>query len=133
MTDGIRSLITRYRLPGQRGSGLLEVLAATAIMGTIAVVFLTAIDGSVAHAALVEERLTADSLVRTQIEDIKSLPYDPGNYYPITVSPPAGFSVTIDVVDASPVAYPGTLQEMLVTVFRDGRLVLAVETIKVDR
>lgn len=106
---------------------------ATAIMGTIAFVFLTAIDGGLSAAGGVEGRLTADSLVRTQIEDIKSLPYDVGNYYPVSVSLPVGFGVTIDVVDASPPAYPDTLQEILVTVLRDGRRILAVETIKVAR
>ena len=125
--------MARRPVSGQHGSGLLEVLLATAIMGTIAVVFLSAIDGGMSRAAHVEGRLTADSLVRTQIEDLKSLPYDAANYYPVTVSPPAGFSVTVDVVDASPVDYPSTLQEILVTVLRDGRPILAVETIKVAR
>ena len=133
MTEVVRSLIAKYRGSGQRGTGLLEVLLATAITGTIAVVFMMAVDGGMSRAADIEERLTADSLVRTQIEDIRSLPYDAGNSYPVTVSPPPGFSVIIDVVDASPIEYPGTLQEILVRVLVDGTSVVAVETVKVDR
>jgi len=133
MTEGIKSLIKRYRDSGQRGTGIIEALLATAITGTIAVVFLMAIDGGMSRADDIEDRLTADSLVSNQIEDIKSLPYNADDYYPVTASAPAGFSIGIDVIDASPETLPGTLQEILVTVYCDGLPIVSVETIKVDR
>ncbi len=117
----------------QRGSILIESLIAVAIMGTIAVGFLGAITTGLLGAGIIEEHHVAENLARTQLEDIKSQPYDISNQYPVTVSPPPGYTVLIDVIDLSPVDYPDSLQKTAVTVYRDERTVLTVETLKVNR
>ncbi len=133
MLEGIKLAVVRRLSGGEKGTSILEALLAAAILGTISVVFIGAIDGGMSRADQVEARLTADSLIRSQIEELKGVAYDSGNSYDVTVTAPNGFSLTIDVVDISPVAVPNSLQEIVLTVLRSGRPVMAVETLKVDR
>ncbi len=117
----------------ERGSSFIEVLVALAIYGTISVLFLSAISSGLLGAGKVEERFTAENLARTQIEDIKSLPYEATNYYPMTFSPSPGYTILIDVTDESPPEYPNTLQTVCVTVSREERTMFSLETYKVNR
>jgi len=117
----------------QRGTVLLESLLAVAILGTIAVVFLGAICGGLFGAGIIEEHFIAANLIRTQLEEIKSQPYNVENQYLVTVSPPPEYTVLIDVTDLSPEEHPDSLQKTAVTVLRTGKHILTVETLKVNR
>ena len=58
-----------------RGQTLIEVLIALAILGVVAVAFLTALTTSSRTIILADEKTTAESLSRTQLEYLKNQPY----------------------------------------------------------
>jgi prepilin-type N-terminal cleavage/methylation domain-containing protein len=60
-----------------RGFGLIEVLIALAILGVVAVAFLTALTTASTALILADERTTAESLARSQLESVKDQPYNP--------------------------------------------------------
>ena len=114
----------------RRGTSLLEVLLGLGIIGTIAVGFLTAISSGLSGAAVVKTVYTAEGLARTQMEDIKSLPYDDTGSYLLTGSTSGDFTVSITVTDVSPPEYPNTLQMITVAVSQGGQQLLAIENYK---
>ena len=120
-------------MPKQRGNILLEALCAVLILGTVVVVFSGALTTGLSGGDMIEEHLVARSLVRTQMEEIKNQPYNTINQYPVTVQAPNEYSVQIHVTDLSPVDYPDSLQKVAVTVFRVGKEIINVETLKANR
>jgi len=59
-----------------RGFTLVEVLIALAILGIVAVAFLSALATASTALILADERTTAESLTRAQLEYVKSQPYN---------------------------------------------------------
>ncbi len=59
----------------ERGFGLVEVLMALALLGIIAVAFIMAIAVASQAILIADERTTAESLARSQLEYIKEQPY----------------------------------------------------------
>jgi type II secretory pathway pseudopilin PulG len=116
----------------QRGFSLIETLVGVGLMGLMGATFLPAISSGLINSDKVSERYIAENLARTQIEDIKSSPYNAADTYPVTVSPPGYYQVSIDVLDVSPAEFPDTLQKIIVKVSRTGSAthVLRLETYK---
>ncbi len=122
----------------QRGFSLIEALVAVAILAAIGVVFINAMTTGFRSAGIQDEQLTADSLARTQLEIIKSAPYNVS--YPVTVTMPFQYSMSIESPyvlwnsdnDTWVVSPTDTkLQKITVKVFREGgKQVLAVEALK---
>jgi Tfp pilus assembly protein PilV len=118
-------------LLNQKGIGLVEALIAVAILGTAVIAFVVSLSvGSLASNELNKET-NAQGLAQAQMEYTKSYPYNPeATTYPV-LTPPATYSVTVNV---SPV--PGAdmnIQKIAVTVSKDGVILLTVYGYKVNR
>jgi prepilin-type N-terminal cleavage/methylation domain-containing protein len=110
------------------GFTLIEVLIALALVGIIAIAFLSAL--STASIALIttDERATAESLARSQMEYVKNLDYDPAGNYTAEIPPEyedAGYSATIDADELQE-----GLQKITVIVSRDDKEVITLEDYK---
>lgn len=121
----------RNCIRNEKGIGLAESLAAIAIIGITAVAFITALSTGVLAVRESDQEAVAQQLARTQLEYVKSLPYDAtGATYP-TVDTPSGYTISLET-DAS--IYADTdIQEVTVTIYRDSESILTVAAYKVMR
>lgn len=126
------SLVRVWRvLEGEKGVGLVEVLVAVAILGLTLVVLLAAISTGSVGVATTEERVTAENLARSQLEYTKSQTYVAVPVSYATVTPPAGYGVSVEA--ASVPDTDNSIQLITVTVTRDSKTLVTVEDFKVDR
>ena len=90
-------------MKGNKGFAFIETVVALALLGVVAAVFLNSI-GTAAKATMVaEEDVTAEGLVRSEIEYIKSCAYqDSATEYPVdaTLSIPNRWSMPEPTVEA---------------------------------
>ena len=112
----------------QRGLSLAESVVAVAIVGVTVVSFVSALSaGSIAVREGAQEAIS-QRLVRTQLEYIKSCPYD-SSYS--TVEAPEGYAISVGV-DSTP-DNDADIQKIRVTIYKDGKDILSVENYKVNR
>ena len=130
---------TLRRRGDQRGQILIEVLVALAILGIVAVAFLTALTTTSLALIVADRKTTAESLTRSEFEYIQNsdywedgftyelpsgyppwdsqhtLPSDVGNYSLVVTGVP------IDPETHQPSAGDVGMQEVMVTVYQEGR------------
>lgn len=115
----------------ERGFGLVETLAAVAVLGVAVVAFVLGLSTGSITVREGNQELVAQSLAQTQLEYVKNYPYDPAaTTYP-TVDTPEGYSICVEVG-----SIPDTdtdIQKIMVTISRDEADILTVEDYKVDR
>jgi len=130
----------------ETGLSLIETLVALAILGSIAVVFLSGLATTAKATLIADERATAESLTRSQIEDVKGRDYisyeDPGHGEYAVIEPPADSNFSIESITIPIYADTGQplpsgedngIQKIKVTVKRGDKTVLIVEGYKVER
>ena len=122
-----------YRVNGliasQEGISLVETLVALSILAISVTVIMTAFSTNSIALRKTDQRVTAETIARSQMEYSKSQNYvdAPTSYTPIS-SVPASYSVT-----ANAIAIPGrdsNIQKITVTVQRNGQNVLIIEGYK---
>jgi len=128
----------------ENGSTLIETLVALAVLGLVAVVFLSG-TATMSRATLINDRQeTAQNLAQSQIEYVKSQDYIdfsvPGHDDYFLITPSAGYDVAMAVVPTDPdtgLPLPSGqdqgIQKISVTVSHEAKDVLTLEGCKVDR
>lgn len=129
----VKNTVQCLRAQSQRGVTLIELLVASAIFGAIGIIFINALTTGQTGAYRVEAMSEAESVARSQIELIRSLPYDGDNFYPVVTGDRDRYTAEIEVIDISPIEYPNTIQKIIVTVSENGDSLLSLETLKVKR
>ncbi len=122
----------------EKGLTLLEVMVALGLLGILIVAFLGAMAGASRAMFIADERATAESIARTQMEWVKNQEYEdigPQSYEKTDESIPAyiDYTVTIGVTELS-----FRLQKITVIVLHNGNPVYTsgnytLEGYKVDR
>ena len=119
---------------GERGFSLIEIVIALGILGILVIAYITFLGGASKAFSIADERATAESLARSQMEYIKSLPFDTTAPYYVKVSPlPAGYDV--DYPFLVTVVADG-LQKVTFTVrhtVNSNKAVITMEGYKLDR
>ena len=110
-----------------KGIGLIEVIIALAILGIIAVAFLSGLSTSLKAVLISDERSTALALAQGQMEYVKSLAYDESTepdhpqYVENTDLTPSGYTVDISAERLDPegdgTADDDGLQKITITVY----------------
>ena len=138
-----------------RGISAIEVLIALAIVGVIAIAFLSGLTTASMALIIADERATAESLARSQLESVKNQQYESApeggatTYYEIT-GIPAGYTIwsenrTPDQYVPSVLGIPwdsgnntavnedNGLQRIKLVIMRDDKAVITMEGYKADR
>lgn len=115
----------------ERGFGLVETLAAVAILGVAVVALVLGLSTGSITVGEGNQGLVAQSLAQTQLEYVKDYPYDPAAITYPTVDTPEGYSIG---VEAGSIPDTDTdIQRITVTISRDGEAILTVKDYKVNR
>jgi type II secretory pathway pseudopilin PulG len=148
MRDWLKKIIR-----SEKGVSLVEVVIALGLLGLIATSFLMAIFVATKSIAIADERTTAESLARTQLESIKQQDYpdDPGSatqyaridlsenpHYSIgsinesLVPDPDIWGIPWDNINNGPAPSDRGLQKITLIIYHDDSEVFTLEGFKVD-
>ena len=121
---------------GQSGTTLIDTVVALAILGAVAVTFLSGLATASRATITVDEQATAESIARSQMEWVKSVLYENGaSYYTAAALPgdPEYASYSVEITAAPVHEEDDGIQKIVVVVRHYGEEVARLEDYKVDR
>jgi len=118
---------------GQKGFSLVEILVSVAILAVVGVAFLSALSTGYLALVLADEDTMAESLTRTEFENIRNANYPIvlGDY-PAHKDVLGMYAVDIEVDELGDPAEERPVQLITVHISHQGEVVLTTETYKVD-
>ncbi len=126
--------ILRVFIHRESGTTLIETLVALAVLGIIAVTFLSGLATSSKATFTADERATTESLARSQMEWAKSASYNATGYYPALILSGKDYTNYSANITAQPLHPPdNNIQKITVTVKHSGEQVFTLEGYKVNR
>jgi len=149
--SGHRETIKRWfrrlkaSLQDETGIGLVESLAAVAILGIAATSFVLSLSTGAIAVREDDQIVVAQSLAHTQLEYVKNYPYQPGattypyvytydeDYNPNPITLPEGYDISVVVSQIPQAGGDPDIQKITVTISREGVELLAIEGYKVRR
>lgn len=135
----------KVKLQEEAGIGLVESLAAVAILGIAGTAFVLSLSTGAIAVREGDQEATAQSLVRAQMEYVKNYPYqtvpatyplvytDNETYNPSPVTLPEGYDISVAVGSIPQAGGDTDIQKVTVTISREGVNILTVEDYKVRR
>lgn len=115
----------------QQGFMLVDTLLGLAIVGVFVTTLLSSISTGLIGLRTSEEAAMGESLVRSQLESLKSQTYLSGGGYSL-ISTPTGYSTVVAVESISGVD-PSDMQQVAVTVFHNSKVIRVIKNFKVNR
>jgi prepilin-type N-terminal cleavage/methylation domain-containing protein len=112
----------------EKGFSLIEVLIAVGLVGLMAAAFLMAIATASKAVLLADERTTAESLAKSQIESIKEQEYDDTGFY-FQISTPTNYEIKDPIIVEE---LQDGLQKITVTIMHQDKDVFTLEGYKVE-
>lgn len=128
----------------QRGFSLVEVIIALGLLGIVGIALLGALATASSAIIIADQRTTAESLARSQMEYVKNQDYDSINnppQYTLLSDTPAGYTIEIDAERLDPEGDGNDnddgLQKLTVTITPPGDIpekrAITLEDYKVER
>ncbi len=120
----------------ESGVTLIETLVALALLGIIAVPILSGLATTSKAAFTTDERATAESLARSQMEWVKNAGYvyNATEYSPAPIPGGKDYINYSTVIIAEPLHNPDDgIQKIIITVKRSDKVVITLKGYKVDR
>lgn len=135
----------KVRVQDETGIGLVESLAAVAILGIAATSFVLSLSTGAIAVRDDDQIVVAQSLAHTQLEYVKNYPYDPGattypyvytydeTYNPNPITLPEGYGISVVVSSITQAGGDTDIQKITVTISQEGVELLTAEDYKVRR